>query len=82
LFQARFIDRHDAIVDFLNTFFINIQSGYIVSQVGKAGACDQADISCSNNADFTHSSSPDGRVAAEVVFSVEHIVTYFGKAKE
>ena len=52
LFQAWFIDGHDAILEFLNLLGINIDTGDTGTHLGETGATDKADIACSYYCDI------------------------------
>ncbi len=54
LLQSRLVDGHDALLEFLDFLFVNVQTDHLVAQVGEACACYQTHVSRSDNTDTAH----------------------------
>ncbi len=55
--QAGLVDRHAAIVEQRDLFFIDVEAEHIVAELGQAGAGDQADITAADDGDFHENDS-------------------------
>src|SRR5260370_17708347 len=58
-FQPGLINRQNALLKFFNFLRDNIDTGYLVTHIRKAGTCDQAYITCTNYTNCCHYITPN-----------------------